>query len=110
MIKRKKIWITAVTFLTAMFLLSGCAQGAKHFTAILTNQPEQDAAVEVEPETMINDMNRSGIYDSEDAAVSCEKIWKRGPYNFKILRPHADIRCPTTARQRYMTRMTRRFP
>lgn len=74
MIKRKKICITAVTLLTAMFLLTGCAQGAKHFTAILTNQPEQ-AVVETEPqpETMINDMNRSGIYDSEDAAVVVKK-------------------------------------
>lgn len=83
MIKRKKIWITAVTFLTVMFLLSGCAQGAKHFTAILTNQPEQDAAVEVEPETMINDMNRSGIYDSEDAAVVVRKDLEAGTIQFQ---------------------------
>jgi len=83
MIKRKKIWITAVTFLTAMFLLSGCAQGAKHFTAILTNQPEQDAAVEVEPETMINDMNRSGIYYSEDAAVVVRKDLEAGTIQFQ---------------------------
>lgn len=79
MIKRKKIWIAAVTLLTTVFLLTGCAQGAKYFTAILTNQPEQ-AVVDAkpEPETMINDMNRSGIYDSEDAAVVVRKDLEAG--------------------------------
>ncbi|MFG6370049.1 MAG: PEGA domain-containing protein [Lachnospiraceae bacterium] len=83
MIKEKKIWITAVTLLTAIFLLTGCAQGAKHFTAILTNQPEQNEIEEIEPEIAINDMNRSGIYDSEDAAVVVRKDLEAGTIQFQ---------------------------
>lgn len=67
MITRKKIWTIAVALLTVMFLFAGCAQSARW-----TNQPEQDVT-EIEPDTTINDMNRSGIYDSEDA-IFCNCI------------------------------------
>ncbi len=72
MITRKKIWTIAVALLTVMFLFAGCAQSARW-----TNQPEQDVT-EIEPDTTINDMNRSGIYDSEDAAIVVQKDLEAG--------------------------------
>ena len=63
--------------LAAAITLTGCGQYASQFTALLTNQTNDSSAVQteagLETETAVDEMNRSGIYDSEDAAVVVRK-------------------------------------
>ena len=67
----------AAVVLAAAITLTGCGQYASQFTALLTNQTNDSSAVQteagLETETAVDEMNRSGIYDSEDAAVVVRK-------------------------------------
>ena len=67
----------AAVVLAAAITLTGCGQYASQFTALLTNQTNDSSAVQteagLETETAVDEMNRSGIYDSEDAAVVVKK-------------------------------------
>ena len=69
--------ILAAVVLAAALTLTGCGQYASQFTALLTNQTNDSSAVQteagLETETAVDEMNRSGIYDSEDAAVVVRK-------------------------------------
>lgn len=78
-------YITAVMFVAAVVLLTGCAQDAGSFTALLagTNQPGGDAAQDVETEPAVDELGRSGIYDSEDAAVVVRKDLEAGTVQFQ---------------------------
>lgn len=82
--KGKIRYITAVAFAAAA-VLTGCAQNANSFTALLTNQNQSnDETIQsAEPETTINEFNRSGIYDSEDAAVVVKKDLEAGTVQFQ---------------------------
>lgn len=71
MIKGNRIWIIAAMFMTIAFAFAGCARSTERFTAISTPSPNMAEETKLEP--IINDMNRSGIYDSEDAAVVVRK-------------------------------------
>ncbi|MDE5699222.1 MAG: PEGA domain-containing protein [Lachnospiraceae bacterium] len=68
-------YITALMLVLASFTLTGCAQSVSQFTALLTNANPSgaDEAQDTEPETTIDELSRSGIYDSEDAAVVVKK-------------------------------------
>ena len=83
--KNRKIkYITAV-ILASVLALTGCAQGVSQVTALLTNtsQSGSDAAQDTEPETVIDELSRSGIYDSEDAAVVVKKDLEAGTVQFQ---------------------------
>lgn len=82
--KGKIRYITAVAF-AAVAVLTGCAQNANSFTALLMNQNQSnDETIQsAEPETTINAFNRSGIYDSEDAAVVVKKDLEAGTVQFQ---------------------------
>lgn len=83
--KNRKIkYITAV-ILASVLALTGCAQGVSQVTALLTNtsQSGSDAAQDAEPETVIDELSRSGIYDSEDAAVVVKKDLEAGTVQFQ---------------------------
>ncbi|MDE6363199.1 MAG: PEGA domain-containing protein [Lachnospiraceae bacterium] len=59
--------------LAAALTLTGCGQYASQFTALLTNQPSDSTVEQTETETAVDEINKSGIYDSEDAAVVVKK-------------------------------------
>lgn len=67
----------AAMVLAAALTLTGCGQYASQFTALLTNQSNNSSTTQteadIETETVVDEMNRSGIYDSEDAAVVVRK-------------------------------------
>ncbi|MEZ3491268.1 MAG: PEGA domain-containing protein [Lachnospiraceae bacterium] len=65
--------ILAAVMLAAALALTGCGQYASQFTALLTSQPADSTAEQAEAETAADEMSRSGIYDSEDAAVVVKK-------------------------------------
>ena len=65
--------ILAALMLAAALTLTGCGQYASQFTALLTSQPADSTAEQAEAETAADEMSRSGIYDSEDAAVVVKK-------------------------------------
>lgn len=65
--------ILAAVVLAAALTLTGCGQYASQFTALLTSQPADSTAEQAEAETAADEMSRSGIYDSEDAAVVVKK-------------------------------------
>lgn len=71
MIKGNKKNITAVICIAAILTLTGCAQYVG--MSDQTKQPDNTAVVEAEQEAVINELGRSGIYDSEDAAVVVKK-------------------------------------
>ena len=65
--------ILAAVVLAAALTLTGCGQYASQFTALLTSQPADSTAEQAEAETAADEMSRSGIYDSEYAAVVVKK-------------------------------------
>lgn len=77
-------YITSV-MLAAAVMLTGCAQNANTFTALMTNegQGSLEEVQSAESETTINELNRSGIYDSEDAAVVVKKDLEAGTVQFQ---------------------------
>ncbi|MDE7204927.1 MAG: PEGA domain-containing protein [Lachnospiraceae bacterium] len=77
MIKGDIKCITAVMFAAAALTFTGCAQNGG------TNQPDSSTAENTEQETLINELNRSGIYDSEDAAVVVKKDLQAGTVQFQ---------------------------
>ncbi len=88
MYKEKKVEKLGVKCITAfmaaaVFMLTGCAQNWSSLTAPQTNHSENDTVEREESETAIDDMNRSGIYDSEDAAVVVKKDLEAGTVQFQ---------------------------
>lgn len=85
MIRRTIKCITIVMLATVALMLTGCAQRVNSFTALLTNtgQPGEDAAESVEMEAAVDELSRSGIYDSEDAAVVVRKNAEQGTVQFQ---------------------------
>lgn len=77
-------YITSV-MLAAAVMLTGCAQNANIFTALLTNEGQGglEEVQSAEFGTTINELNRSGIYDSEDAAVVVKKDLEAGTVQFQ---------------------------
>lgn len=71
--------------LAAAVMLTGCAQNANIFTALLTNEGQGglEEVQSAEFGTTINELNRSGIYDSEDAAVVVKKDLEAGTVQFQ---------------------------
>ncbi|MDE7183130.1 MAG: PEGA domain-containing protein [Lachnospiraceae bacterium] len=63
----------SAVMLAAALTLTGCGQYASQFTALLTNQPSDSTVEQTETETAVDEINKSGIYDSEDAAVVVKK-------------------------------------
>ncbi|MDE6619614.1 MAG: PEGA domain-containing protein [Lachnospiraceae bacterium] len=72
MIRGKVKYITAV-FLAAAVTLTGCAENISSLRLTNTSQSGDESTVSTEMETAVNELNRSGIYDSEDAAVVVRK-------------------------------------
>lgn len=77
-------YITSV-MLAAAVMLTGCAQNANIFTTLLTNEGQGglEEVQSAESGTTINELNRSGIYDSEDAAVVVKKDLEAGTVQFQ---------------------------
>lgn len=79
--------ITAVMFALTAIALTGCTQNMNSYTTILTNtnQSGGNAAADsdTESEAAVNELNRSGIYDSEDAAVVVKKDLEAGTVQFQ---------------------------
>ena len=68
----KKCSLAAV-LLSAVLTLTGCGQYASSFTTLLTGQSGDSPVVQEETQSAVDELNRSGIYDSEDAAVVVKK-------------------------------------
>lgn len=81
MIKEMKKCITAVMFVAAALTFTGCAQNAS--LPGDTGQPDQNVAEVIDQEAVRNELNRSGIYDSEDAAVVVRKDLEAGTVQFQ---------------------------
>ncbi|MDE7416527.1 MAG: PEGA domain-containing protein [Lachnospiraceae bacterium] len=77
MIKGDIKCITAVMFTAAALTFTGCAQNGG------TNQSNSNTAESTEQETVIDELSRSGIYDSEDAAVVVKKDLEAGTVQFQ---------------------------
>ena len=77
MIKRNMKCITAVMFAAAALTFTGCAQYGG------TNQSDSNTAEGTEQETVVDELSRSGIYDSEDAAVVVRKDLEAGTVQFQ---------------------------
>ncbi|MDE6983410.1 MAG: PEGA domain-containing protein, partial [Lachnospiraceae bacterium] len=84
MIRGKRKY-TAALAVAAVLALTGCAQGDNSFMAFLggTARQESAPAQSAEPESALDDLNRSGIYDSEDAAVVVRKDLEAGTVQFQ---------------------------
>lgn len=82
--KGKIKYITAVVLVAAV-ALTGCAQSASSFMALLGNETTSgnDEVQGAELETTVDELNRSGIYDSEDAAVVVKKDLEAGTVQFQ---------------------------
>lgn len=70
-------YIKAVMIAAAALAFTGCAQIGS------TDQIKSDTAETAEQETVIDELNRSGIYDSEDAAVVVKKDMEAGTVQFQ---------------------------
>lgn len=81
MMKETKKCITAVMFVAAALTFTGCAQNASLPGG--TGQPDQNVAGDTGQEAVRNELNRSGIYDSEDAAVVVRKDLEAGTIQFQ---------------------------
>ncbi len=77
MIKGNIKCITAVMFAAAALTFTGCAQNGG------TNQSNSNTVESTEQETVIDELSRSGIYDSEDAAVVVKKDLEAGTVQFQ---------------------------
>ena len=75
----------AAVLVLAAVTLTGCSQNAGPFMALLTNTGTSDdgADLAVEQETAADVFSRSGIYDSEDAAVVVKKDLEAGTVQFQ---------------------------
>lgn len=84
-VQSKAKYITAVMFTAAACIFTGCAQSGNSFTAFLTNagQSGADDAESAETETAVDELSRSGIYDSEDAAIVVKKDAEAGTVQFQ---------------------------
>lgn len=82
--KKGTIKYMAVVVLAAV-ALTGCAQEVSRITALWggTDQSGGDAAQDTEPESAVDELSRSGIYDSEDAAVVVKKDLEAGTVQFQ---------------------------
>ena len=74
-------YITTVMFVAAALIFTGCAQNAGLPGG--TGQPDQNMAEDTDQEAVRNELNRSGIYDSEDAAVVVRKDLEAGTVQFQ---------------------------
>lgn len=81
MTKENGKYITAVMFVAAALIFSGCAQNAGLTGG--TDQPEQNVAKDADQEAVRSELGRSGIYDSEDAAVVVKKDLEAGTVQFQ---------------------------
>ncbi|MDE6220539.1 MAG: PEGA domain-containing protein [Lachnospiraceae bacterium] len=72
MIRGKVKYLTAVLVAAACTLM-GCAENVSSIHLTNTSQSGDESAVGTEIETAVNELNRSGIYDSEDAAIVVKK-------------------------------------
>lgn len=70
-------YIKAVMIAAAALAFTGCAQIGG------TDQIKSDTAETAEQETVIDELSRSGIYDSEDAAVVVKKDMEAGTVQFQ---------------------------
>ncbi len=84
--RREKVrYITAVMSAAAALALTGCAQSVSSFTALLSGADPAgaEAVQDTEPATAVDELSRSGIYDSEDAAVVVRKDLEAGTVQFQ---------------------------
>lgn len=73
--------IMAVLFAAAVLTFTGCAQNVSPLGG--TDQPDQNTVQDTDQQTVINELNRSGIYDSEDVAVVVKKDLEAGTVQFQ---------------------------
>ncbi len=73
--------IMAVLFAAAVLTFTGCAQNVSPQGG--TDHPDQNTVQDTDQQTVINELNRSGIYDSEDAAVVVKKDLEAGTVQFQ---------------------------
>lgn len=87
MTRGKIKYITAVIFTAAAVTFTGCAQDISSFTALFSGagQPgaDTDTAEDTQMQTAVDELSRSGIYDSEDAAVVVKKDMEAGTVQFQ---------------------------
>lgn len=82
-------YITAVIAVMISMTLTGCAEGMSALTTMLTNtgqsvaNSEQDSTAAGDDKAAANELNRKGIYDSEDAAVVVKKDLEAGTVQFQ---------------------------
>lgn len=78
-------YVMAAMIALTVAALTGCAQNAGSFMALLANtdQPDDSAEPAAEAETAVDAFSRSGIYDSEDAAVVVRKDLEAGTVQFQ---------------------------
>lgn len=83
--RKGKIKYIIAVVLVAAVALTGCAQSASSFMALLGNETTSgnDEVQGAELETTVDELNRSGIYDSEDAAVVVKKDLEAGTVQFQ---------------------------
>lgn len=82
---RKKMirYIMAAVLVLAAVTLTGCSQNAGPFMALLTNTGTSDDGADLAAEPEPDVFSRSGIYDSEDAAVVVKKDLEAGTVQFQ---------------------------
>jgi len=83
--KGENKYIIIVILTLCVLALTGCAQDTNSFMALLTNtnQTGNETAQSTETVAVAEELSRSGIYDSEDAAVVVKKDLESGTVQFQ---------------------------
>lgn len=80
-IKTNRKCVMTAVLAAAVLAVTGCSMGGNLTGG--TDQPDQNTVQDADQETVASELNRSGIYDSEDAAVVVKKDLEAGTVQFQ---------------------------